>query len=178
MQSTTYGADSEVISTTVGTNNVTVSYSRKYGRENYGGEEVFISAQIPVGPEDTQEEIDTQVRAQLAYAKTVAYTELGLDSTVSDTGIVRDVVQAAAPKSAKGGASKAKAAPAGDVDKDAAWQDTIDNPSNWFNNIETKTNPKGPDFKGKNNGPFADVALWLSNKDTPGFAKLAYNVEV
>lgn len=51
--------------------------------------------------------------------------------------------------------------------------------SSWFSNLKPpgKRNPKGPDFKAKNNGPKDDkgepVALWLSGKNVPAWVKQA-----
>lgn len=50
------------------------------------------------------------------------------------------------------------------------WRSVIDNPELWWNNTANKRNPKAPDFKLKND-PTGSVVLWITNRDTPEWAK-------
>lgn len=170
-KSTTYNEQNDPIAETISTNTITVQYGRKMGRENYGNEEAGIFCQVDVLEEDDLSDIEQKVRSTFAFAKTLVLSELGVESSETDGGIVRDV--GGSDVAAKP-AAKPRALPKGD-DKVAAWQDVIDNPSSWFDNRTDKKNPKGPDFKGKNNGQFAGVGLWLS--DAPAFAKLVLDGE-
>lgn len=46
---------------------------------------------------------------------------------------------------------------------DAKWLRYFDTRTEWYDNRETKTNPRGPDFKHKKD----NEALWLNSNDTP-----------
>ena len=50
------------------------------------------------------------------------------------------------------------------------WRSVLENPGLWWNNVTTKRNPRAPDFKLKSD-PSGMVALWLSSRDTPDWAK-------
>jgi hypothetical protein len=43
------------------------------------------------------------------------------------------------------------------------WIEFFQNPAAYWDNRQTKRNPRGPDFKLKD----GDVALWLDSRDTP-----------
>lgn len=76
----------------------------------------------------------------------------------------RPEAKAVTPKASGGGFKKAAPKAAGNVDKDAAWQDVIHNRDGWFDNRSDKRNPKAPDYKGKDkNTAFAGVGLWLDS---------------
>jgi hypothetical protein len=157
---------SEVSNTTI-----TVQFSRKMGRENYGNEEVGIFAQIPVDPGVDLQVVEKDIKQQYAFLKTLVYEQLGVDSVADDNGIVRDVPQAPVAKpQAKGGSRK--------VDKTTLWQQLVEGigtvgtrDSAFFDNRPKKASgdysPKSPDFKHKESGE----GLWLDK--APEFVKLA-----
>jgi hypothetical protein len=51
------------------------------------------------------------------------------------------------------------------------WRLVKNEPNLWWDNRVNKINPKGPDFKLKDKNRQVDVALWLSSKSTPEWAK-------
>lgn len=186
-KSTTVDVDGDVISTTVGTNGITVQFSRKLGRENYGNEEVGIFLQIDADPEADAATLEAQVKGGLAFAKTVVYTQLGIDSTVDDGGIVRDVPQPEKQKASGGGKGKppAKAAAASGAapDKDALWANLAEaygdvgsdgRIKGFYDNRPKKEageySSKSPDFKHIDSG----AGLWLDK--APAFVKLALGI--
>lgn len=60
-------------------------------------------------------------------------------------------------------ARQAKPAAKQPTDEDGYWEDVENHPGDWFDNRETKTNPKAPDFRHKRwkeNG--YNVGLWLN----------------
>lgn len=174
-KSTTYDTNDDVVTTTIATNTVTVQASRKLGRENYGNEEFGLFAQVDIEEGDDLAAIEQKVKGTAAFLKTIVNDQLGLETTVGEDGVVRDVpqAQAAKPAAARGGKPAAAKPAQGDSnDKVAQWQDVIDNPNHWFDNRVGKKNPKGPDFKGKNTGPYDGVGLWINDKNLPAFVTL------
>jgi hypothetical protein len=180
MQSKTFDADGDVVSTLVGTNTITISFSKKQGRENYGNEDIFVSMQIDADPESDDVALEAKVRGGFAFLKTLVYEQLGLDTTVSDTGVVADVPGEEKPKaksSYSGGKGKSKAAASGgDTDKAALWSDLADAIENvgddgrikgFYDNrpkIESgEYSEKSPQFKHIKSG----TGLWLNDKDIP-----------
>lgn len=68
-----------------------------------------------------------------------------------------------APRAARAASGRGRPAPQ-PVDADGYWEDVEKNPGDWFDNRETKTNPKAPDFRHKTwkeNG--YNVGLWISS---------------
>lgn len=163
----------------------TVTYPDTFGAK----EEASIFLQVPLVDGVTPEAITEQVEAGFATAKALIYTQLGLDATVQENGVVTSPAQVGTPKAAakggarKGGASKAGGASKGtsnfkqftDEEKEEGWvalanADVEDKGSylqitagdeTVYDNRESKKSPNGPDFKFKDSG----LALWL--KDAP-----------
>lgn len=50
------------------------------------------------------------------------------------------------------------------------WNSVRSNPGLWWDNRENKRNPKAPDYKLKDVTQ-GNIALWLSSRDTPEWAK-------
>ena len=172
----TYDENDEVVSTLTSTNTITVQFSRKMGRENYGDEEAGLFAQVDVTEVDTPETIEAKVKGTYAFLKTLVYGELGIDSITDDAGVVRDLPQEQAARAApKRAASKPQAAAAGTADRTAMWRDLLDNPQGWFDNRTDKRNPKAPDFKAKNSNQYDGQGLWLDK--APEFVKLTLKGE-
>ncbi len=130
-QSITRDVDGDVVSTVVGTNNITISFAKKHGRENFGNEEIFTSMQIDADPESDDVTLEAKIRGGFAFLRTLVYEQLGLDTQVSDAGVVSDVPQEEKPRKSGGsnypkkGASK-PAAGGGDVDKAGLWVQLAD----------------------------------------------------
>jgi len=180
MQSKTFDNDGDVVSTVVGTNNITISFAKKHGRENYGNEECFISMQIDADPDLDDASLEAKVRGGYAFLKTLVYEQLGLDTTVSDSGVVQDVPAEEKPKKAfsKGG-GKGKgsgSSSGGSTDKGALWNELADAIENvgddgrikgFYDNrdkIESgEYSEKSPQFKHIKSG----TGLWLNDKDIP-----------
>lgn len=182
MQSKTFDNDGDVVSTVVGTNNITISFSKKHGRENYGNEDIFVSMQIDADPESDDVTLEAKVRGGFAFLKTLVYEQLGVETTVSDSGVVQDVPAEEKPKSkssySKGGKGKSSNASSGggDTDKGALWNELADAIENvgddgrikgFYDNrpkIESgEYSEKSPQFKHIKSG----TGLWLNDKDIP-----------
>lgn len=183
MRSETFTPDGEVLNTTVGSNRVVISYTRKMGRENYGGEEAFVSMQLDIDPDASPVDVEAVVAGGFAFAKTVAYQQLGLESTVDDNNIVRDVPQPQKESAKKSGGSKPaakKTESSGEpVDKDQLWTDLAEAAQNanggriegFYDNRGKKASgdysSRAPDFKHIE----SDTGLWLNK--APEFVKAA-----
>lgn len=178
MKSQTLDSDDEVISSTVGTNTITVQYSRKMGRENYGNEECGIFLQLDADVEASAADLEAQIKGTIAFAKTIVFEQLGVPSIVSTSGIVSDTPQAAAPKTSP---KPAAAKPSGaKVDKTELWAQLAEAVQNvgddgriegFYDNRAKKSageySKKSPDFKHIASGD----GLWLDK--CPEFVKLA-----
>lgn len=165
-----YDANDDVVTTTIATNTVTVQASRKLGRENYGNEEFGLFAQVDVEENDTPETIEQKIMGTAAFLKTIVFKQLGVETTVDDNGVIRDVPQPEKAKPAARGKAAASKPAASGTDKNALWQALVDNPKDWWDNRVDKKNPKGPDFKGRKGTSVADESLWLDK--APEFVTL------
>lgn len=175
---TTVDNDGDVVSTSVGTNNVTVSFAKKHGRENYGNEELFTSMQLDVDTDEPATEIEGRIKGAIAFLKTIVYEQFGVDSTVSESGVVNDVPQPEKQKAKSGGGGKPASTPktpSGDApSKDELWLMLAEDQSLFYDNRESKESgkysAKSPDFKHKDSG----AGLWLDK--APAFVKLALGI--
>lgn len=165
--SQTLDQNGTVVGETVSTNTVTVQYSRKFGRADYGNEEAGIFFQVDVTEDDDLTSIQGKVESTFAFAKTLVLNQLGAGSEVSD-GVVREL-PVSRPTAAPA-APRIMSAPAA-ADKTAMWQELVDSPHKWFDNRQDKKNPKAPDFKAKRTSQFDGQGLWADKM--PPFAKIA-----
>lgn len=189
--SISYDADGNVVGQSVSTNTITVFCGRKVGDNNYGNREASLHMQIDVTEDDTLETIEEKIKSTFVFAQTLVDRQLGQDTgrVMSDgemaarashpTARTQQAEQAAVrrlgPKAVPSSrpTSTKKAAPS-NPEKDAQWQDWLDNPADWYDNRpeitgQPKRNPRGPDLKHKKNG----AALWLDS--APEFVKLVLN---
>lgn len=175
----TVSADGQVISETVGQQNLTLSFAKKVGKPNYGNEEFFLSAQIAVDNLEDLDNVENQLRTVAAFVKSFVYTQLDVPFAMDEkTGVVVEAgapvetVKAAAPQRAVAKPAARKAAASNN--KDALWQELLDNPKAFFSNVEKKASgdysPKSPDYKHKDSGQ----GLWLDA--APDFYKNATEV--
>ena len=58
-----------------------------------------------------------------------------------------------------------------DYSTEDKWRLVKNAPNMWWDNRENKTNPKAPDYKLKDKSRAVNVALWLSGRDTPEWAR-------
>lgn len=165
----------------------TVTYPDTFGAK----EEASIFLQVPLTEGTTPEAITKQVEDAFATAKACVYTQLGLDATVQENGVVSAPAQVGTPKTTSGkggggrkpsGGSKVGSKPSGgfkqftDEEKEEGWvalananvEDkgsylsiTTQSGETVYDNRESKRSANGPDFKFKD----SDLALWL--KDAP-----------
>ena len=54
---------------------------------------------------------------------------------------------------------------------DEKWRLVADKPELWWDNRDKKPSSRSPDFKLKSQDRNVNVALWLSGRDTPAWAK-------
>lgn len=177
MQSKTIDAEGEVVNTTVGTNGITVQFSRKLGRENYGNEECGIFMQLDADPDADAVTLESQIKATIAFAKTLVYEQLGVETAVDENGVVRDSVQpqaakAAGVRKAPSGGGAPKAAPSGEKpSKDDLFALLAENSGAFYDNRGKKASgeysKRSPDFKHKDSGE----GVWLDK--APEWVKLA-----
>lgn len=183
-KTTTVDADGDVISTSVGTNSASIKFSRSVSDGNYGSESCDLFLQLDV-TDESADELEARIKATAAFAKTIVYGQLGIDSTLSDDGIVVGVQPEveAKPKAKSNYTKPGKPAPAASSGEaapkgDALWQLLVDDANKFYDNRPKKEageySSKSPDFKHKDSGD----GLWLDSKSTPAFAKLAFGVEV
>jgi len=182
--SVTYDDQGEIVGTTVTDRIVTVQYSRKMGRPNYGNEECGIFSQIAVTDSDDHDSVQQKIVAEMAFLKTLVHAQLGIESAQGKDGVVREAQAdeppaAPAAKKVSPAAKRPAAKPAGKANdaKVALWQEWVDAPSNFWDNRpevtgKPKSNPRGPDLKHKESGQ----GLWIDDK-TPAFARLVLDGE-
>lgn len=53
---------------------------------------------------------------------------------------------------------------------DVFWRDLIENPIDWWDNRESRRNPRAPDFKHR----ITRQALWIDNWQTPAWARAKF----
>ena len=148
-----------------------------------------IFSQMPVAADATIDQAEDKIKATAAFLKTIVFEQLGLPSTLGEDGVVREIdgegtVEGTAPKAASSPSAAAPKKPSAPVKKQAGklaakalspaaaekaalWQQWVDDPSQWWDNRDNKTNPRSPDFKHKTTGK----GLWIDEK-TPAFARL------
>jgi hypothetical protein len=167
---TTYDGEDNVTAVHVKPNTYTISFGKKVGKPNYGNEDFSLFAQIEIDPVDTFEDIEKKVDQSANFVKGLVYKHLGVQFGITDDGLVQAVeeAQAPAPPKRSGGGGQRSSAPASRprpsaAEKEAAWQHLLDTPQDFFDNTQTKTNPKAPDFKGKRDTPYDGVGLWLES---------------
>jgi hypothetical protein len=190
--STTVDNDGDVVSILTEPVMATISFSRTVTFANTFGakEECGVFLQVPISDTSSPEAIEAEIAPQFALAKGFVYTQLGLDATVQENGVVSSPAQVGdAPKAkGKGGGGRpsgaaASNAPLTDEEKADLWARLAGaqvNGANFKDGSETvwdnrvgKRNPKGPDFKWADSGH----ALWL--KDAPNwFAGPGEGIEV
>lgn len=148
--------------------------------------EIWINFEIPnddsLSAEELNDFIVSNARASFFTAKGLVFEELGLEFTVSDNGVIQEVLKKnfgnvteviSAPSHTPAAISAPAAAEGGDMppysidtqDKGeraanktwavARWNA---NPDEFWDNRANKRNPKGPDLKHKTTG----LAVWLS----------------
>jgi hypothetical protein len=170
----------------------TVSFSRKVSVRQYESAEASIFVQFDIPTDGTPDEQRTQLianaRAAFFAAKALVFEELGLEFSVSDSGVIHEVVQKnfgrvtevvnepnPFPSAPQQVAITESPAPAGEVGANPPYAaDTQDkqerienkkwavariatNPDEWWDNRNSKRNPKAPDYKHKQNG----MGVWL-----------------
>lgn len=181
--STQYDSDGNMVGQTLGTNTITVFCGRKVGDNNYGNREASIHMQIDVTEDDTLEVIEKKIRETFVFAQTLVDRQLGMDAemnaranhpTARTARVEEAAVRRLGPKAVPSARKAAPKKSAASSDKDALWQDWLENPDGWWDNRpeitgKPKPNPRGPDLKHKKNGD----ALWLDN--APEFVKLTLN---
>lgn len=166
-----------------------ISYSRKIQVRDYESAEasIWISFDLPKQDDMTDEEYSSHLisvaRSNWFSAKALVFEELGLEFTVTEGGIVQEVLKknfgnvtevtkavphSAAPQPVTSGSSDLPSSPpfsAETSDKSeraankqwalARWAAY---PNEFWDNRESKRNPKAPDLKHKDTG----MAVWLS----------------
>jgi len=171
----------------------TVSFSRKVAVRQYESAEasIFVQFDIPTDgtPDEQRAQLLANARAAMFTAKALVLEELGLEFTVSDGGIIHEVLQknfgkvtevtAAEPSTTHAipqqVAITEQPATAGEVppnpphapdtqdkqerieNKKWALARIASNPEDWWDNRNSKRNPKAPDYKHKQNG----MGVWL-----------------
>lgn len=150
---------------------VTIGFSRKIQVRDYESAEASIFIEVPTSPGDFQNEDGTLDKDALVNAsksaffaaKSVIFEQLGLQLTVTEEGVVMEVLErelgatvevgpAAENKAvaaAKAPSTQSGGTPPPPLDKDALWAELAAHPKRWFDNREGKKNPKSPDFKRK-----------------------------
>ena len=112
-------------------------------------------------------------KAEEIYAGIFELSQVAVaGAEVTPAPAANPVEQAAAAVTAAFPGTTATTAPGSGGSKDAMWKSAlIDSPNDWWDNRTSKTNPKAPDFRAKNNGPKdksgKPVALWIDSRDTP-----------
>ena len=83
----------------------TVTYSRKVGKPNYSSEDagIFVQIDFPLGTSPT--DMETQLQAAFAQAKTTVFEELGISYTIGADGSVEEAGVMAESKSGSAPAS-------------------------------------------------------------------------
>ena len=164
-----------------------VQFSRKVKIRDYESAEASVFIQFDV---DTNDPDQTVARAKSAMfqAKALVFEELGLAFSVSDTGVIHEIVQnhfgkvtevtstVASPSTTTNAEPTIPLADGPETSDTPPYAvDTPDknerainkkwaldrirtNPEEWWDNRENKKNPKGPDYKHKQNG----MGVWLS----------------
>lgn len=170
----------------------TVSFSRKVSVRPYESAEasIFVQFDIPTDgdPDEQRAQLLANARAAMFTAKALVLEELGLEFSVSETGIIHEIVQKnfgrvtevvideqpfpAAPQqvainqapvtAGESGANPPYAADTQDKqerieNKKWAVARIATNPEDWWDNRNSKRNPKAPDYKHKQNG----MGVWL-----------------
>jgi hypothetical protein len=166
-----------------------ISYSRKIQVRDYESAEasIWISFDLPKPDEMTDEEFSSHListaRANYFAAKALVFEELGLEFTVTEGGIVQEVlkknfgnvteVTKASPPASPVAAVAAESSdlpssPPFAADTDDKAQRTANKkwamarwaayPNEFWDNRESKRNPRSPDLKHKETG----MAVWLS----------------
>lgn len=178
--STTVDNDGDVISILTEPVMATISFQRTVTYPNtFGAKEEFgVFLQVPISDTSSPEAIESEIAPQAALAKALVYTQLGLDPSVQENGVVSAPAQVGeAPKAKAGGfpkkasgGSTTTSAPLSDDQKADLWvrlagaqvngQNFKDGSETVWDNRTNKRNPKGPDFKWADSGD----ALWLRDK--------------
>jgi hypothetical protein len=161
---------------------VTVGYSRKTPKEQYGSAEASVHYQVPVDLADDAEAIAAKMTEVFSAAKAAVFGQLGLDFNVDpltlvatetlkrnlgavedfDNGPVghsanRSDLAAAAPREAF------KANP-GKPSKEEILAHVAAHPEQYFDNREDKRSPRAPDYKARRNNTFVEegTAVWVT----------------
>lgn len=168
----------------------TVSFSRKVAVRQYESAEASIYIQFDIPTEGTADEQRSQLvsnaKAAMFAAKALVLEELGLEFTVSDAGVIHEVLQKNFGKVTEVSSPPAQIAPAqvavnetpvtadevganppfapdtqdkNERAQNKAWAlaRIASHPDDWWDNRTSKRNPKAPDWKHKQNG----MGVWL-----------------
>jgi hypothetical protein len=154
---------------------IVISFGRKVQVRDYENAEAFVSIQVDGVKGADANELSGIINNRFGIAKAQVYAQLGIDSDVDpETGIVAERLAKLANAELVSSAPKKAAAPRQVVTnfkpraagakksdgKEQYWEELAANPSAFWDNRDTKTNPKAPDFKHKDSGE----ALWLDSK--------------
>lgn len=155
---------------------VTVGFTRKIQVRDYESAEATIFVEVPTVPGDfvaadgtlDKDALVAASKSAFFAAKSVVFEQLGLQMSVTEEGVVMEVLErelgstveiGAAPRTtearsqagAKSGGPTAGGVPAPPSSKDDLWAELSEQPKRWFDNRVGKKNPKSPDFKRKGN---------------------------
>jgi hypothetical protein len=139
-----------------------------------------IELPFPIQPGWRPERIAQAAADTFSVARSVLYEQLGVDFTVDEGGVVREVIRhqfpgtseeragAASQRSDQGSGGGSRYTPPREMNRPdhvnrRDWDDLVDNPDDWFDNREDKQSGKykdtAPDFKHRGSGN--QVAIWL-----------------
>jgi len=168
----------------------TVTFSRKVSVRPYETADASIAVQFQIPTSGTADEQRTQLlgnaRAAFFAAKAIVFEELGLEFSVEEGGVIREVLAKALGRVTEVAANDSfpefaptlqivpsvvasatmTAAPFAADTQDKAertankrWATAriLSNPEEWWDNRDNKRNPKAPDYKHKDTG----MGVWL-----------------
>lgn len=149
---------------------LTISHSRKISDNNYGSSDYFVSMQLDVPLDATEEQKTDAINNGFTLVRTLINLQHAGETaapTANEARIAADLggeIVAEQPKAKVYKKPYQKAEPASDENKpstkDGLWQELVDNPNRYFlNPASKKPNPKGPDARRKGTGD----GLWLSD---------------
>lgn len=155
---------------------VTIGFNRKIQVRDYESAEATIFIELPTVPGDfidangnlDKDALVAASKSGFFAAKSLVFEQLGLQMSVTEEGVVMEVLErelgatvevGASPRTAEAraqGAAKSGGATGGGVpappsSKDELWEELSSQPKRWFDNRVGKKNPKSPDFKRKGN---------------------------
>ena len=147
-----------LVTTTLRPASITVSYSRKINLGNYESADSFCSVQADVDLDASEEDKSAAIRSAFLLARSACCEQMGIKFTIDEGLVVKEAierimgpVEIVAPVKTNGSTS-AKGT------KAEAWRDLAANPQNWWDNRESKLNPKSPDFSRQSD----KQGLWLT----------------